>query len=147
MSGDLLENEPGEKKTQGPPSRPTICAECDFYNEPSGQNPTLCGCPMFAIPPQYDLVTGRVLNQTKPKCVDTNKGSCPGFRNTWKRRAILGSIAVLVVTFAVLAALVMAIGSQRQGVSAVEEGVGRGNPSPVPSDQDGRSGREGPITP
>jgi hypothetical protein len=78
-AGDLLEGEPGEKKTPGQPSRPTICAKCCHYGGSKGQDANLCLNPRFAILPQYDYVTGRVLNQTKPDCGDINRGDCPGF--------------------------------------------------------------------
>jgi len=112
MSGeDLLENEPGDKKGRAGPRRPTICAECAHYSGPS----KLCGNPTFASPPQYDFVTGRRLNEIRPKCVDTNKrGDCPGFEEWWLRRYVAyfnGSTNLVLMVMVGVIVLVAAIAS------------------------------------
>jgi hypothetical protein len=137
MSADeLLEGEPGQKKTPAQ-SRPTICAECYFYCRPQGSYPGLCANPMFAIPPQYDCETGRVLNQTKPNCRDINTGDCPGFSGG------IGMIPALAVSVVLLVAVLAIVGAAVLVSSTGSNGEGRPRPELLPNLGDG--GEFGPA--
>ncbi|MFO0908758.1 MAG: hypothetical protein U0794_10425 [Isosphaeraceae bacterium] len=108
MSSDFAgesppDSDPGDDEPADPADASlTICAECVyFYNVTPSLNAmplALCTNPRFARPARLDLVTGRTLNETRPRCETINDGHCPGFVKD-NSRIVLLVVAAIIIAF------------------------------------------------